>query len=195
MLDGARAPASECSSFNILQVNILQFNIQHSTFLSSPFPFVSRTRFAAASAVLQVKTLRRRAVGAEVVDGGVHFRVWAPGHRSVRVAIDGHEHEMEHEGDGFFAAFIETAAGALYRFRLDDARHGFPDPASRFQPEGPHGPSMVVDPATYTWDDRAWRGVSTHGLVIYELHIGTFTRDGTWRAAQERLGALAVPGL
>ena len=138
---------------------------------------------------------RRRAVGAEVVDGGVHFRVWAPGHRLVHVAIDGREHEMEHDGDAYFAALIEAGAGTLYRFRLDDDNEGFPDPASRFQPEGPHGPSMVIDPATYAWEDGAWRGVSTHGLVIYELHIGTFTRDGTWRAAAERLGALADLGI
>src|SRR4051812_40394326 len=91
---------------------------------------------------------RRRAVGAELVDGGVHFRVWAPAHQSVRVIVDGsRERELDREKDGYFSGLITDArAGTRYRFRMDNDRESFPDPASRFQPDGPHGDSVVVDP-------------------------------------------------
>jgi maltooligosyltrehalose trehalohydrolase len=84
--------------------------------------------------------------------------------------------------------------GDRYRFRLDGG-DAFPDPASRFQPEGPHGPSQLVDPGAYPWSDRDWRGAAVDGAVIYELHIGTFTPDGTFRAAQKRLTELADLGI
>src|SRR5206468_7803515 len=116
---------------------------------------------------------RRRAVGAELVAGGVHFRLWAPARQSVAVVIEGGpEIALEREDGGHFSAFVKgIAAGARYRFRLDDERETFPDPASRFQPEGPHGPSAVVDPHTYRWNDSEWRGVNK--TVLYEMHVGT----------------------
>jgi maltooligosyltrehalose trehalohydrolase len=86
-------------------------------------------------------------------------------------------------------------AGARYRFRLGDGDALVPDPASRFQPEGPHGPSQVVDPSAYRWADRDWRGPAVEGQVLYELHVGTFTREGTWAAASEQLGYLADLGV
>jgi maltooligosyltrehalose trehalohydrolase len=138
---------------------------------------------------------RRRAAGAEIVDGGVHFRVWAPERKQVHVVTGDREYALERENDGHFAALIDLDAGALYRFRLDDERESYPDPASRFQPEGPQGASMVIDPSAYAWRDHDWRGVSASGLVIYELHIGTFTREGTWRAAEARLRDLADIGI
>jgi maltooligosyltrehalose trehalohydrolase len=139
---------------------------------------------------------RKRAVGAELVGGGVDFRVWAPDRNTVSVVIEGHVFPLNRETDGHFRGFIENAcAGTRYRFRLDDDDTLYPDPASGFQPEGPHGDSEVIDPTGFRWSDGEWRGVSPRGLVIYELHIGTFTTDGTWRAAIEQLGPLRDIGV
>jgi maltooligosyltrehalose trehalohydrolase len=80
-----------------------------------------------------------------------------------------------------------------YRYKLGDAL--YPDPASRFQPEGPHGPSQVVDPSAFAWTDGAWKGPAAEGRVIYEMHIGTFTPEGTWAAAKQHLPALAELGV
>jgi maltooligosyltrehalose trehalohydrolase len=82
-----------------------------------------------------------------------------------------------------------------YRFRLDADSTHYPDPISRFQPQGPHGPSEVVDPRTFSWSDHAWPGVAREGQVIYEMHIGTFTSEGTWEAAIRELPALAELGI
>jgi len=76
-----------------------------------------------------------------------------------------------------------------------DGGDAFPDPASRFQPQGPHGPSRVVDPAPFPWTDAGWRGIGPDGQVIYELHVGTFTREGTWEAASRELPELAGLGV
>ena len=77
-----------------------------------------------------------------------------------------------------------------------DLGHGsFPDPASRFQPEGPHGPSQVVDPNAFEWSDKNWQGVTRQGQVVYEMHIGTFTPEGTWDAAATRLEFLKDLGV
>ena len=112
------------------------------------------------------------------------------------MVIDGAAHPLDRDGDGYFAGVVASArAGSLYRFRLDDERDTYPDPASRFQPEGPHGPSMVVDPSRYRWHDAAWRGVSSKGTVLYEMHIGTYTAEGTWSAAIEHLGELREIGI
>src|SRR5436189_290590 len=98
-------------------------------------------------------------IGAEPRDGGVHVRVWAPRARLVEAVVDGAgDVALEAEADGYHSGFIAgIGAGATYRFRLD-GRGPYPDPASRFQPEGPHGPSQVVDPAAFTWSDRGWKG-------------------------------------
>jgi maltooligosyltrehalose trehalohydrolase len=84
--------------------------------------------------------------------------------------------------------------GTLYKFRLDGGGT-FPDPASRCQPQGPHGPSQVVDPAAFAWTDRDWGGVGPAGQVLYEMHVGTFTNGGTWDAASRELPALAELGV
>ena len=81
-----------------------------------------------------------------------------------------------------------------YRYRLDGGQ-AYPDPCSRFQPEGPHGPSLIVDPRAYQWHDEGWPGVTMHGQVIYELHIGAFTPEGTFDAAISRLDDLKELGI
>ena len=140
---------------------------------------------------------RRLPVGAEVVPEGVHFRVWAPRRERVEVVFeDGRPAvELEPEQGGYFSGLAEGAeAGALYKYRLDGG-DAFPDPASRFQPEGPHGPSQVVDPSTFPWTDGDWRGIGREGQVVYEMHVGTFTREGTWTAAERELPELADLGI
>ncbi|MFL6195325.1 MAG: malto-oligosyltrehalose trehalohydrolase [Thermoanaerobaculia bacterium] len=140
-------------------------------------------------------------IGAEAVPEGVHFRVWAPARKRVEVVFEEAagewpvEFELTPEGGGYFSGLVPGAgAGALYKLRLDGG-DAFPDPASRFQPDGPHGPSQVVDPATFEWTDGDWRGVTREGMVIYEMHIGTFTPEGTWEAAAGRLAELAELGV
>src|SRR5690348_4196965 len=118
---------------------------------------------------------RRYPIGAEVTPDGVHFRVWAPKRRRVEVVLEsGETAALEREPSGYHSGLAASAReGSLYRYRLD-GKGPFPDPTSRFQPHGPHGPSEVVDPARFAWSDSAWRGVRLAGQVIYEMHIGTF---------------------
>jgi maltooligosyltrehalose trehalohydrolase len=105
------------------------------------------------------------------------------------------ETALEAEGNGYFSATVPTAKpGTLYKLRLDDEKE-LPDPVSRFQPAGPHGPSQVVDPRRYKWRDGRWRGPSLAGAVLYELHIGTFTPEGTYTAARKHLGHLVDIGV
>jgi maltooligosyltrehalose trehalohydrolase len=142
----------------------------------------------------------RLPVGAEAVTTGVHFRVWAPGHHAADVVLerDGQllVHALEREADGYFSALVPGAApGDLYRYRLAGSDELLADPASRFQPLGPHGPSEVIDPGAYTWSDGDWTGAASASPVISEVHIGTFTPDGTWRAAREKLPLLADVGI
>ena len=101
---------------------------------------------------------------------------------------------MARDNFGYFSCFAEDAgAGTVYKFRLSAGE--FPDPASRFQPDGPHGASEVIDPGHFLWTDSSWKGVSRQGNVIYELHIGTLTPEGTWRAAIPHLDELARLGI
>ncbi len=100
------------------------------------------------------------------------------------------------EADGYFSGMVPAArAGSTYQFRLGAESRLFPDPASRYQPEGPHGPSMVIDPTAFSWTDQDWKGLARRGTVLYELHLGTFTAAGTWAAAIERLPHLADTGI
>src|SRR5271163_1039789 len=141
---------------------------------------------------------RRLSIGAELQSrGGVHFRVWASGCREVAVEIEGLKSAaLEPEPEGYFSLWNEPArAGMHYRFRLDRCEAALPDPASRFQPRGPHGPSEIVDPEAFAWTDHTWRGVPREQLVIYEMHIGTFTPEGSWEAASRALPGLAELGI
>ena len=131
--------------------------------------------------------------GADFVGDGVRYRIWAPVCERVEVAIsgssgvEGRTLSLRRGDDGYFSGFDgEGKAGDLYRFRLDGLRI-LPDPASRWQPEGVHGPSMVIDSSAYRWSDKAWQPCDFRDLVIYELHIGAFTTEGTFRATIERL--------
>jgi maltooligosyltrehalose trehalohydrolase len=138
---------------------------------------------------------RKHPIGAEIVDDGVDFRVWAPDHREVSVVIGSKTYPLRADG-GYFQGTVKGAgAGTRYTFRLDHDEKLYPDPASRFQPEGPHEASEVIDPEIYRWTDRDWRGVDKKHLVISEIHVGTFTREGTWRAAIEHFGALRETGI
>jgi maltooligosyltrehalose trehalohydrolase len=102
--------------------------------------------------------------------------------------------ELAREPGGYHSGAAPAPPGTLYRFRLDGG-DAFPDPASRFQPSGPHGPSEVIEPSAFPWSDGAWTGLRRNGLVVYEMHIGTFTREGTWDAARRQLEELAALGI
>lgn len=143
---------------------------------------------------------RRLPIGAEVVTGGVHFRVWAPRSKAAAIVechpsgVSGKVHPLTREAEGYFSGLAAgLGAGARYKIRLDSG--DFPDPASRWQPEGPHGPSQVIDPSAFRWTDEQWRGCGRDGQVVYEMHIGTFTQEGTWRAAIPELAELARIGI
>src|SRR5215831_6072204 len=142
---------------------------------------------------MSVAVQRRLPIGAEPIDGSVYFRVWAPGHQRLEVVFNNScIVPLTRNHDGYFSGNAEFAKpGMKYRFRIDGGDRLFPDPASRFQPEGPHGPSQIVDPASFQWSDHQWKGVRIEGQVISELHIGTFTTLGTWDSAREMLPELA----
>ncbi|MBV9496789.1 MAG: malto-oligosyltrehalose trehalohydrolase, partial [Acidobacteria bacterium] len=144
---------------------------------------------------MQSVQLRRWNAGAETRDGGVDFRVWAPMRERVTLVLEDRELALHREAGGYHSVFVEKLqAGARYHFRLDDDDALLPDPASRCQPEGPHGPSQVVDPS-FAWHDAEWKGVGAKGQVLYEMHVGTFTSEGTWAAAARELQRLRDVGI
>src|SRR3954465_1896150 len=139
---------------------------------------------------------RRLPIGAEpIADGRTHPPVWAPGAGTVRVVCRGVATPLTLEANGYHSGEIAAAAGDRYQFKLDADEKLYPDPASRFQPEGPHGPSQIVDPRAYRWTDQAWLAPTINGQVAYEMHVGTFTRDGTYAAAARELRELAHVGI
>lgn len=140
-----------------------------------------------------------RFIGAKPYTKSTRFRLWAPKAKSVAVAVEGRMDRLllEGEGNGYFSAsFREVRSGARYKFSLDGGEL-FPDPASRYQPEGPHGPSEVVDPRAFQWSEReaAWPGASIDGQILYEVHIGTFTRQGTFLSAIKEFPRLRDLGI
>jgi maltooligosyltrehalose trehalohydrolase len=143
---------------------------------------------------------RRLPIGVEVLDHSApataHARVWAPDCHSADFVVEGGDvTPLARETGGYFSGDVRRVeAGSRYKFRLNGG-DAFPDPASRFQPDGPHGWSEIVDPSDFEWGDRDWRGVSLRGQVLYEMHIGTFTKAGTFRAAIERLPDLVDVGV
>src|SRR2546429_7211043 len=135
-------------------------------------------------------------LGASVLEDTATFGVWAPRCQSVDVAIEGrHLQPMGRDADGVVAAILgDRAPGTRYKYRLDGERYR-PDPVSRWQPEGVHGASAVVDPRRFLWTDQDFRGHAPSDLVIYELHVGTFTAAGTFEAIVPHLPALADLGV
>jgi maltooligosyltrehalose trehalohydrolase len=148
---------------------------------------------------------RRYPIGAELIGlDQAHFRVWAPKAQRVDLVLEASAaktpkqtfHALEAERGGYFSGSANTGAGARYWFRVNN--NFYPDPASRFQPDGPHGPSCIVDPAQFRWTDSQWPGPAAAGLkgqIIYEMHVGTFAKEGTWRAASQQLEELAGIGI
>ncbi len=133
--------------------------------------------------------------GAECcADGKTRFRLWAPAARQIHLLLNpgpqAAEIALQQSNDGWFEHVASQAgAGTKYQFRLENGLI-VPDPASRFQPADVHGPSEVIDPEAFVWRDESWMGRPWEEAVIYEMHVGTFTAEGTFRAAAERLDYL-----
>jgi maltooligosyltrehalose trehalohydrolase len=147
---------------------------------------------------------RRLPVGAEVSPGGrTHFRVWGPKCQRVEVVIAASQDdaaetctELQPEENGYHSGIVERVAPPmLYGLRCNGGKRILPDPASRFQPQGPAGLSQIVDPASFPWTDAGWKGLTSQDQVIYEMHVGTFTSEGTWVAATDQLPELARAGM
>jgi maltooligosyltrehalose trehalohydrolase len=138
--------------------------------------------------------------GAEIIDEGVHYRVWAPLAERVEVRItpvngDVRALPLTRESDGYHSG-IDFQGRAGDRYLIDLGKGAlFPCPASRFQPDGVSGPSMVIDPRAYRWTDGQWSRPAFRDLVIYELHVGTFTPAGTYREVIDRLPYLRDLGV
>jgi len=154
--------------------------------------------------VTESQIQRRLPIGAEpIAPNETHFRVWAPKGKRVDLVIEESAdpdarrsfQQLEAESGGYFSGNAEVGAGTLYRFRLDESENFHPDPASRSQPGGPHRSSCVIDPKAFPWTDDDWPGTNLKGQIIYEIHIGTFTSEGTWGAAAEQLPELARAGI
>jgi maltooligosyltrehalose trehalohydrolase len=145
-----------------------------------------------------IEPLKRRSLmGAELHPGGVSFRVWATDHEAVQLVIAGRQPlPMQRQPQGYFELFVaDLGAGARYGFRLSADERIYPDPASRFQPDGPHAMSEVIDSSSFAWSDHDWRGIEPPAHVIYEMHIGTFSRSGDWAGATAELPRLAALGV
>ena len=137
--------------------------------------------------------------GAQLTADGVRFRVWAPAARRMDVMLNvgGAERALAMEalpGGWFQVISREAQAGSLYRLRIDGDLE-VADPASRFNPEDAQGPSAVVDPCAFAWPDGAWRGRPWHEAVIYELHVGAFTPEGSFAGVERCLDYLAALGI
>jgi maltooligosyltrehalose trehalohydrolase len=138
--------------------------------------------------------------GAENTAEGVSFRTWVTGKKRLSVAIldpEGNpirELSLERDASGYASVVdAEARANTLYKYRIDDQL--LPDPASRFQPQGVHGPSQVIDPNRFEWTDQRWKPPTVSELVIYELHVGTFTPEGSFRAIIPRFDHLRNLGV
>jgi maltooligosyltrehalose trehalohydrolase len=128
--------------------------------------------------------------------GGVRFRVWAPNAAALAVQVNpGRRHfEMQRDGEDFEAVIPDARPGDTYCFAFDDGRTR-PDPVSRSQPHGVHGPSQIVDPGAFAWSDSDWKGIELEDYIFYELHTGTFTPDGTFDGVVSKLDYLRELGI
>ncbi len=133
--------------------------------------------------------------GATLERGTVEFRVWAPHARQVTLRlVGGRDLPMQRAADGTFSAQAPARAGDRYFYILDDHKP-LPDPVSRLLPEGVHGPTAIVDPNAFAWSDQAWRGLDLREYLIYELHVGTFSPEGTFDGVIQRLDYLKSLGI
>jgi len=140
--------------------------------------------------------------GAFPSDKSTHFSVWAPSVDSLHVVLydndqkETSKHALTKDTDGIWQGDVQEAkTGSLYKYLVGESGP-FPDPASRFQPHGVHGPSEVIDPTTFKWTDQSWKGIdSLDKLTIYELHVGTFTKEGTYKALEDKLQYLKELGV
>jgi maltooligosyltrehalose trehalohydrolase len=137
-------------------------------------------------------------LGANLADDGCEFRVWAPAAQSVTLRLTNdhgtQDWPMRSSGDGHFALQADARAGDRYSYIVDQNKP-VPDPVSRLLPEGVHGRTEIVDPENFTWTDHGWRGLRLRDYVIYELHVGTFTAEGTFDAAIAKLPYLKKLGI
>lgn len=126
------------------------------------------------------------------------FSVWAPEKQKMVLHIihpSEQKIEMSKDEEGYFITEVETPPGTKYLYIIDDAEKGLPDPASQFQPEGVHGVSEVIDHRSFQWNDSNWKGIPFEETILYELHIGTFTEQGTFESAIEKLDLLTEIGI
>jgi maltooligosyltrehalose trehalohydrolase len=136
----------------------------------------------------------QRQFGPDITDRGVTFRLWAPAAKRVDLLLD-RAIAMTRSQDGWYSAHVrEAAAGTRYKFRVDD-EVDVPDPASAFQPDDVFGPGEVINHGAYPWRTAGWKGRPWHEAVILEAHVGTFTVEGTYRAAIEKLDHLVETGI
>lgn len=147
-----------------------------------------------------MKRSHRMPFGAELLDDGrVRFQLWAPGAAQIDLCLMASGRERSHsmvpmEGGWFAYLTSEVRVGDLYQYRINGVQR-VPDPASRSQPQDVHGPSQVVDPEAWTWQDASWNGRPWEEAVVYELHVGAFSPQGTFGAVQRRLDYLADLGV
>jgi maltooligosyltrehalose trehalohydrolase len=127
-------------------------------------------------------------------EGGVYFRVWAPNVRELGVRVGGNTFPMTRAGEDFEVLIPTANPGQTYSLILDGAKER-PDPVSRSQPEGVHGPSQIIDPAAFAWSDQEWKGLPLNQYIIYELHTGTFTPEGTFEGVIQKIPYLKELGI
>jgi len=147
--------------------------------------------------------LRRMSIGAEILPNrGVNFRVWAPILQEMEVILidpstnSHYSYSLTKDEKGYFSTTVlQAKVGSLYYFKITGEEFLFPDPASRYQPNGPHGPSKVIDNTKFQWTDHHWKGIAFEDRVLYEMHIGTFTQQGTFQSAKRELLELADLGI
>ncbi|MBV9430567.1 MAG: malto-oligosyltrehalose trehalohydrolase [Hyphomicrobiales bacterium] len=133
--------------------------------------------------------------GAELGPDGTRFSLWAPTARKISLLVDDEEYPLPDLGEGWRELTLpQTQAGARYAYKVDESPP-VPDPASRFQPDDVAGRSLVIDPCAYTWEDPQWRGRPFEEAVLYELHVGTATPEGSYAALTQKLAELGDLGV
>ena len=144
---------------------------------------------------MTITATKRLDLGANVEGEQTRFRVWASNASEVVVRIIGRgDFPLSRDEDGVFSATLSARAGDRYFYVLDGGQP-IPDPVSRFLPEGVHGPTEIVDPEAFAWTDHTWKGVDFRDYVLYELHVGTFTPQGTFDGVIEKLAYLKSLGV